>query len=184
MTRMRTVLVVAAVAALVSPLVAQTPAGGQKAPASPRETTRATIGTAQIEIAYGRPSKRGRQIWGGPLLNVPSAQVWRLGANQATTLKTSASLVFGSLTVPAGEYTLFFAHPEGSGPAKLIVNKQTGQWGTEYDAKQDLGRVDLEEEKLATPVEQLTITVEPQGQGGTLKIAWDDRSYSSAFTVK
>jgi len=184
MTPMKTVLVAAAVAVLVSPVVAQTPAAGQKAPASPRETTTATVGAAKIEISYGRPSKRGRQIWGGPLLNVPSAQVWRLGANQATTLKTSAPLAFGSVSVPAGEYTLFFAHPEGSGPAKLIVNKQTGQWGTEYDARQDVGRVDLKEEKLQTPVEQLTITVEPQDQGGTLKIAWDDRAYSTTFTAK
>ena len=166
-----------AVAAFVNPVVAQTPR------ASPKDTSTATVGGAKIEITYSRPSKKGRQVWGGPLLDVPSKEVWRLGANEATTMTTSAALVFGSTTVPAGQYTLYFAHA-GSGAAQLIVNKQTGQWGTEYDQKQDLGRVDLKMDKLSSPVEQLTISIEPQGTGGTLKIAWDDRAYSAPFTVQ
>ncbi len=160
------------VAAMVAPVFAQKP------PLSPRGTATGTIGAAKVEISYGRPSKRGRQIWGGPLLNVPNDQVWRLGANEATSLKTSAPLSFGTLSVPAGDYTLYFAHP-AEGKEQLIVNKQTGQWGTEYDPKQDLGRVDLKMEKLSAPVEQLTISIEPQGAGGVLKIAWDDRAYSA-----
>jgi hypothetical protein len=166
-----------AVAAMVAPVMAQNP------PASPRGTASGTIGAAKIDISYGRPSKRGRQIWGGPLLNVPSEQVWRLGANEATTIKTSAPITIGTVSVPAGEHTLYFSHPS-EGSAQLIISKQTGQWGTEYDAKQDLGRADLKMEKLTTPVEQLTISVEPQGAGGTLKIAWDDRAYSAAISAK
>ena len=166
-----------AVASFVNPVLAQ------QQRASPKDTVTATVGGAKIEITYSRPSKKGRQIWGGPLLDVPSKEVWRLGANEATTLTTNATLLFGSTSVPAGQYTLFFAHA-ASGTEQLIINKQTGQWGTEYDQKQDLGRVDLKMDKVTTPVEQLTISVEPQGNGGVLKIAWDDRTYSTAFTVQ
>jgi hypothetical protein len=180
MKRLGFLAAAAAVAALTmpTPLAAQ-----QKQPASPRGTASGTIGAAKIEISYGRPSKRGRQIWGGPLLNVPSETVWRLGANEATTMKTSAPVTIGGVSVPAGEHTLYFFHP-ADGSAKLIINKQTGQWGTDYDEKQDLGRADLKEEKLTAPAEQLTISIEPQGAGGTLKIAWDDRAYSAAISAK
>src|SRR5512144_2817424 len=142
-------LAVAAItAACVNPLLAQ-----QQQRASPKDTVSAAIGAAKIDITYGRPSKKGRQIWGGPLLNVPNEQVWRLGANEATTMKTSAPIQFGSVTVPAGEHTLYFAHPKDGKPA-LIISNQTGQWGTEYNEKQDLGRVPLEEQKLPSVVEQ------------------------------
>jgi DUF2911 family protein len=173
-------LAFAAVASMSAPVIAQE----QKQPASPRGTASGTIGAAKIEISYGRPSKRDRQIWGGPLLDVPSDQVWRLGANEATTLKTSAPITIGSVSVPAGEHTLYFFHP-AEGGEKLIINKQTGQWGTDYDEKQDVGRADLKMEKLTAPVEQLTISIEPQSGGnGVLKIAWDDRAYSAAISAK
>jgi hypothetical protein len=178
MKRFGLLVSVLAVASMAAPVMAQNP------PASPRGTATGTIGAAKIDISYGRPSKRGRQIWGGPLLNVPNEQVWRLGANEATSLKTSAPITIGTVSVPAGEYTLYFFHP-ADGTAKLIVNKQTGQWGTDYDEKQDLGRTDLKMEKLTSPVEQLTISVEPQGTGGgVLKIAWDDRAYSAPISAK
>jgi hypothetical protein len=173
MKRVSYVLAVMAVAAMSMPVLAQ------NQPASPRGTASGAVGAAKIDISYGRPSKRGRQIWGGPLLNVPSEQVWRLGANEATTMKTSAPITIGNVSVPAGEHTLFFAHP-ASGNAQLIINKQTGQWGTDYDAKQDLGRADLKMEKLSTPVEQLTISIE----GNALRIAWDDRAYSAPISAK
>lgn len=170
--------VAAITTAFVNPVVAQ-----QKQPASPKDTVSATVGGAKIDITYGRPYKKGRQIWGGPLLDFPNKDVWRLGANEATTMKTSAPIQFGSVTVPAGEHTLYFAHPK-DGQQALIINNQTGQWGTEYSEKQDLGRVPLEEQKLPSVVEQLTISIEPQGNGGVLKIAWDDRAYTAPFTVQ
>ena len=178
MKRLGLLVTALAVASMAAPVMAQNP------PASPRGTASGTIGAAKIEISYGRPSKRGRQIWGGPLLNVPSEQVWRLGANEATSLKTSAPVTIGGVSVPAGEYTLYFFHP-ADGSAKLIINKQTGQWGTNYDEKQDLGRADLKMEKLSSPVEQLTISIDSQGTGaGALKIAWDDRAYTVPVTGK
>jgi hypothetical protein len=177
MKRFGAMMAALAIAAVVNPVAAQ------QQRASPAKTATATIGAAKVEINYSAPYKKGRQIWGGPLLDTPSAEVWRLGANEATTLKTSAPLTFGSVKVPAGSYTLYFAHGK-EGAEQLVINKQTGQWGTEYNEAQDLGRVPLKMEKLSAPAEQLTISVEPQGSSaGTLKIAWDDRAYSAAFTT-
>ena len=97
-------------------------------------------------------------------------------------MTTSGALQFGSVTVPAGTYTLYFDHAK-EGAEQLIINKQTGQWGTEYSQAQDLGRVPLKMEKQTPPVEQMTISIEPQGNGGVLRIAWDDRSYSAAIAA-
>lgn len=176
MKRFGMFLAAIAVAAFVNPVTAQ------QQRASPAQTATGTVGGTKIEIKYSAPSKKGRQIWGGPLLNSPSAEVWRLGANEATTMTTSGPLQFGTLSVPAGTYTLFFDHAK-EGAEKLIINKQTGQWGTEYSQAQDLGRVDLKMEKLSSPVEQLKISIEPQGDGGVLRIAWDDRAYSANITA-
>ena len=176
MKRLGAVAAVIAVASFVNPVLAQ------QQRASPAKTASGKIGGTTIEIKYSAPFKKGRQIWGGALLNSPSAQVWRLGANEATTMTTSGALQFGSLSVPAGTYTLYFDHAN-EGAEKLIVNKQTGQWGTEYSEAQDLGRVDLKMEKLTAPVEQMTISIEPQGSGSVLRIAWDDRAYTTTIAA-
>lgn len=152
---------------------------------SPTETANATIGGAEISITYGAPytkdPKTGqpRKIWGGL---VPYGKVWRTGANEATTLKTSKDLQFGTLNVPAGTYTIF-TQPEESG-GKLIINKQTGQWGTKYDGAQDFGRVDLTKKELPTPVDQFTIKIEPEGNGGVIRLQWEKTELSAPFTVK
>lgn len=153
----------------------------QEKRASPHETTSATVDGAKISIEYGRPYKKGRTIWGG--LN-PWGQVWRLGADEATTLTTDKALQVGSLAIPAGKYTLYMWVDEKQ--PKLVVNKQTGQWGTVYNQDQDLGRVDLQKTARAQPLEQLTISIEQQktGGGGVLTIAWDNAEYSVPFTVK
>src|SRR5580704_1818688 len=103
---------------------------------SPRDTARATIGKAHVLVDYGRPSKRGRVIFGSL---VPYGQVWRTGANAATTFVIDKDLTIGAQTVPAGTYTLYTL-PSASNWL-LIINKQTGQWGTEYDQSQDLVRI-------------------------------------------
>lgn len=146
---------------------------------SPPDTTRAVIGSASIEIAYSRPQKRGRQIWGAV---VPWNAPWRTGANAATQLTTSADLIFGTTVVPAGKYTLWtLPTPTGT---KLIINSQTGQWGTEYHAERDLTRLDMTQTALAQPAERFTIAVSPQGSSGVLRVSWDDREYSIPFRVK
>ncbi|MGH7535091.1 MAG: DUF2911 domain-containing protein, partial [Gemmatimonadales bacterium] len=126
-------------------------AGGPMGQLSPRDTTRAEVGGAHLLVDYGRPHKRGREIFGGL---VPWDQVWRTGANSATQLTTDQDLTMGGQKVPAGTYTLWTL-PAREG-AKLIINQQTRQWGTDYDPARDLVRVDLRRESLASPVEQFT----------------------------
>jgi len=148
-------------------------------PGSPHETAKATVGGATISVEYGRPYMRGRKIMGSL---VPYGQVWRTGADAATTLTTSKALAIGGATVPAGKVTLYTLPAEAGW--KLIINKQTGQWGTEYDQAQDLARVDLTKKALSAPVDQLTIAIEPAGDGGVLKISWESTELSVPFTVK
>ncbi|HET7601063.1 MAG TPA: DUF2911 domain-containing protein [Gemmatimonadales bacterium] len=146
---------------------------------SPRDTVRATVGAAHLAVDYGRPHKRGREIFGSV---VPWGQVWRTGANAATGFTTDADLVVGGTTIPKGSYTLWtLPRPDG---AKLIVNRQTGQWGTEYDPKQDLVRLDLTSEAVSDPVEVFTIGIDPRGDGGVLTLAWDRTRYALPFTVR
>ena len=146
---------------------------------SPRDTVRVAAGGASLLVDYGRPSKRGREIFGNV---VPWGTVWRTGANAATQFRTDRDLVFGGVVVPAGTYTLWtLPAPTGW---QLIVNRQTGQWGTAYDATQDLIRVPLTVTVLAAPVEVFTIAVEPQGPGGVLSVAWDRTRAQVPFTVR
>ena len=148
--------------------------------ASPTDTARATIGAAQVAVVYSRPSVRGRTVWGGEL--VPYDRWWRTGANAATALRTSADLTVGGVRVPAGSYTLFTL-PTAAG-TQLIISKKTGEWGTDYDATQDLARVPLRVAPLAAPVEQFTIAVEPSGaDAGVLRMRWADRELSVPVVV-
>ncbi len=136
-------------------------------PLSPADSVQATIGDATLTVHYARPSMRGRTIFGGV---VPWNQVWRTGANEATLLEISADLVIGGTSVPAGKYSLWtIPGPRGW---KLIINKNTGQWGTEYAAQHDLVRLDMTVEPLGRPVEQFTIAIEPQGDRGVLNLEW------------
>ncbi len=183
----RTAATLAALSLLAMPAAAQgsmagmAPKAGQ-APASPRDSVKATIAGANIFVDYGRPSKRGREIFGG-LNDMKWGMVWRTGANKATHFTTSKALQFGALAVPAGTYTLFTLLDQG-GKWMLIVNKQTEQWGTEYDAKQDLVRIPLTVEATPAVVEKMTIEVTPAGKGGNFAIMWDKTKAHAAFTVK
>ena len=158
--------------------VAAETAWGPVGQLSPRDTVRAEIGGAQLMVDYGRPHKRGRVIFGGV---VPWGQVWRTGANAATQLITDAPLTVGGRTIPAGRYGLWsIPTPRG---ATLIINRRAGQWGTAYDARQDVARVDLTRESLPEPVDQFTIAIEPADGGGVLRLSWDATSYLVPFTV-
>jgi hypothetical protein len=146
---------------------------------SPPDSVRASVGGAALSVRYSRPSTRGRVIFGHV---VPWNQVWRTGANQATVLETSADLTVAGTTVPAGKYSLWTI-PSTVG-WKLIVNKNTGQWGTHYDAQYDLARLDMKVEPLPQPVEQFTIAIEPKGKRGVLKLEWEKTRASIPFSAK
>ena len=159
--------------------------GEQKKPLSPAAKAEATIGGKNISVAYSAPSKRGRTIFGTTEAKalVPYGQVWRTGANAATTLKTDTALTIGGLAVPAGTYTLFTV--PGANEWTLIVNKQTGQWGTNYDQSQDLGRVKMKVRALKDPVETFAIAVKPvKGKDGNLTLTWDNTEASVPVVVR
>jgi len=176
---MRTIRIIT-VAALVTLLAtAILVAQEKKAPLSPPVKAEATINGKKITIEYSSPRMRERKIMGGL---VPFDEVWRTGANSATTLTTEAALMIGELHVPAGKYTLFTIPSENQWT--LIVNKQTGQWGTNYDTSQDLGRVKMNVSKLESPLEEFTIEIE-QGEGhkGTLSFRWETTEASVPVMV-
>jgi hypothetical protein len=138
---------------------------------SPPADTSMKVGGKDVTIEYNAPSVRGRKVEGGL---IPYGQVWRLGADSATTLTTDTDLKIGNLSVPKGVYTLYIAATEGGW--NLVVNKQKGQWGTEYNESQDLGRVPLKLTKLSQPVETLKITM----NNGMLDIEWGSTKASVA----
>lgn len=162
-------------------------ASAQQKRVSPPDVTGAVIDGNRVTVYYSRPNmtKAGtqevRKIWGAL---VPYGKVWRTGANEATLLVIQKPIAFGETTVPAGAYTLWTL-PQEDGSAKLIINKQIGQWGTQYDEKQDLARIDLKKEALEKPVEQFTMAIEknPSG-GGLLKLIWENTQFSAPFTVQ
>jgi hypothetical protein len=161
-------------------------ARAQSKPASPHETVSATVDGATISITYGRPFTKSprtgevRKIWGKL---VPYDKVWRTGADQATLLVTDKPILIGGIAVPAGTNSLYTLPTEAG--AKLVINKQVGQWGTEYDAKQDLARVDLKKTALEKSVDQFTIAIENNAEGGgLLKLAWENTQFSVPFTVQ
>ena len=147
---------------------------------SPRDTAHASVAGASLMVDYGRPHVRGRTIFGGI---VPLGEVWRTGANAATQFSTDKPLVFGTVTVPAGMYTLWTV--PGENRAELIINTQTGQWGTDYDASKDLVRIPLRQSALPEPVEVFTIGIRPRGEhGGTLVFEWARTRWEADFEVK
>src|SRR5688572_17704642 len=147
---------------------------------SPRDTIRTSISGANFTITYSRPMKRGRVIFGGEI--VPWGEVWRTGANEATHFHTDKDLAIGGTPVPAGTYSLWtIPRPEGW---TLIINKQTGQWGTIYDPAQDLTRIEMQDEAPATLEEQFTISLEPKEPGAVLRLRWDDREAWVPIEIK
>ena len=175
----RTLAVLALMGSVSAPAGAQTvketrPGQG----GSPRETVEWALGGATLTITYGRPYAKGRKIFGGLL---PYGQVWRTGADEATTIVTTAPLAFGSVEVPAGTYTLY-ALPAAR-RWSLIISKTTGQWGTVYKEEEDLARVEMKTQRLAKLVEQLTISIEKTATGGVLRIDWENTRASVPFVV-
>ena len=154
-------------------------ATGQGRPLSPPMSTSVNIAGKKLQVDYGAPSMRGRKVMGGL---VPYGEVWCAGANDATTLITDADLDIAGLKVPKGSYTLW-AIPTRS-EWTLIVNKQTGQWHTEYDPRRDLGRVKINVKTLPAPVERFRIELAAAtGNSATLSLIWEMTEAWAPITV-
>jgi hypothetical protein len=147
---------------------------------SVRDTTRAQIGNSVFSIDYGRPLLRGRILLGDV---IPYDRVWRTGANAATQFTTSTPIKLAGMQVPAGTYTLFTA-PHTNG-VDLIVNKQTREWGTEYDGSFDLGKARLTSEVNTASVEEFTITILfKDDRHGTLILEWGSFRWLAPIEVQ
>ena len=147
---------------------------------SVRDTARATIGAATFSVDYGRPLVRGRTLLGNV---IGYDRVWRTGANAATQFTTSAPITLAGLSLPAGTYTLWTV-PHAS-RVDLIVNRQTGQWGTEYDRTQDLGMAPMTSAGVDPPVEKFTISIEASDpRRGTLALAWGTFRWTASIVVR
>ncbi len=132
-----------------------------------------------ITVDYSSPRLKGRKV-GGEV--APYGEVWRTGANEATTFVTTANLSVEGKDVPAGSYTIFTV--PGQDQWTLIINKKTGEWGIPYHYESDeLARVPMQVGKTSAPVENFTISFDQSG-GCTLQLSWGDTQASVKFTEK
>jgi hypothetical protein len=160
-------------------LVAAPCAFAQERKVSPAGTAEVSLDGKTITINYSRPFMKGRKIMGGV---VPYGHWWRTGADDATALSTPVDLEIGGAKVPAGNYTIYTLPSETDW--KLIINKQTGQWGTEYDESQDLARVDLKKTSLARPIEEFTMEFVKKSPTETeLVLEWENTKLSVPVRV-
>ncbi|MGH7711053.1 MAG: DUF2911 domain-containing protein [Gemmatimonadaceae bacterium] len=158
-------------------------ASSQVAIAPPRVEGQPDAVPLLIKIDYGQPHARGRKVAGA--IDTDQGKVWRLGANEATSLRTDVDLLIGGATVPKGLYTLFAETTPNAW--RLIVNKRTGPQGLEYVAADDVAKIPLKSRALASPIESLTMWLIPAGDStlkGELRIAWGTLEHSVDWSVK
>ena len=168
-TTLRAFMTPAAALFLAGGLFAQAPKLEFPAP-SPSANVKQRVGITDIELSYGRPSMKGRKIFGGL---VPYGEVWRTGANTATKITFSTDVKLGGAAVPAGSYALYTI--PGADEWTVILNKVTGQWGSyQYDAANDLVRVKAKPMTLTNPVETLGIGFgDLRDSSATMYLTWE-----------
>ncbi len=155
-------------------------AAGQGRPSPAASATCDLSGGKTIKTDYSSPRMKGRKIYGDL---VPFGEVWRTGANDATTFVTSSDVSVGGTAVPAGSYTLFTV--PNAGKWTLIINKKTGEWGIPYNYESDeLARVDMKVSALPAPVENFTIAYDKSGSGCTLRMDWESTRASVEIAAK
>ncbi len=146
---------------------------------NPRGTAEASLAGKKVAIEYGRPSLMGRDV----LAEAPVGSVWRTGADKSTTFTSETDLAFGGTTLPKGSYSLFTKRT-GDKTWALIFNKQTGQWGTDYDAKQDLAQVPLTWAQKDSGPELFTMELSASGSSGELRMLWGKHVLSAPLKTK
>jgi hypothetical protein len=158
----------------------QSPTPQEKAarPSPPAKASCSLGDAAIVTVDYSSPRAKGRKIYGGL---VPYGDVWRLGANEATTFVPSSDVNVGGTKVPAGSYTLFAIPNQDKWT--LIISKKTGEWGTKYaGADSDLARVDMKTSTSPSPTENFTITFDKTGSGCTMRVEWEKTRASVDIT--
>jgi hypothetical protein len=138
--------------------------------ASPLATERVTFGGTTVELCYGRPSRRGRQVFGGL---VPYDSLWRMGANEPTRLYTNGPITVAGLLLQPGRYSLYaLPHPDGW---TLFVSRSVLHWGNDISPSvraREVGSAQLPVEPLAVPVETLTVRSRKTG-GGSAAVTFE-----------
>jgi hypothetical protein len=169
------------VIALLLSSVAFAQMGGGGARPSPAASATCDLGGGKtIKTDYSSPRAKGRKIYGEL---VPFGEVWRTGANDATTFVSSADVTVGGKAVPAGSYTLFTI--PNADKWTLIINKKTGEWGIPYKYESDeLARVDMKVSKLPSTVENFAIAYDKSAGGCTMRIDWETTRASVDITGK
>lgn len=177
---MRRVVLALALVSLAPPLLAQEATPAPRVAISPRAAEEIAVGPGKMRVEYARPFARGRKIFGGL---VPWGKVWRTGANEATTLTTDVDVTLGTVALPKGTYTLYTL--PGEKEWLLIVNRQTGQWGTEYDPKLDLARIPMKATARPDFLEAMTISFLPEDAFlGALRISWEKKTLSVPYAYR
>ncbi len=153
---------------------------------SPPAQANLAVGDKNLTIKYSAPSVRGRKIFGpgGLLSRDPTYPVWRAGANSATAFHTDADLVIGSVNVPKGDYT-FYVGVKDPDAWELIISKETGQWGLDYNPDKDLGRVKMTMSIPPAPVEHLKYSlINESANIVKLQLEWENHVATVPVTVK
>lgn len=159
----------AVLAFIVGTLVVRAQQDKSKRPSPPATAKCELAGGKTVTIDYSSPRKKGRNVFPDV---AKYGEIWRTGANEATTFVASSDVMVGGKHVPAGSYTLFTV--PGKDKWTLVISKKTGEWGTDYPGeKEDLARVAMKAGTASAPVENFTISFEKAGSGCNLKLAWD-----------
>lgn len=174
---------IAAIALMLAAVLVPRSSAQQDKSARPSPPGTATFTLADgktVTINYSRPKMNNRKIYGGL---VPYGEVWRAGANEATSFVTQSNLLVGGTEVPAGSYTLFIL-PQENGPWKLIVSKKTGEWGVPYPGEQnDFARINMKNAKTPAAVQDFTISFDKSGpSAGVIRFDWENTSASVEFS--
>ena len=138
-----------------------------------RGAAKATIGSANVTIDYGRPALKGRDM----LKMMPVGGVWRIGANEPTTITSDADLDFGGTRVPKGTHILLTRLAE-PGKWSLVVSSKGA---FQYEPTAKLAEAPMEVQEAKDSVEELTITLANKGGKGLIEIAWGTSRLTASF---
>ncbi len=151
---------------------------------SPKDSVEYRFNDLRLKVSYNRPYKKDRVIFGGL---VPYGQVWRTGANEATTFTTNQDLRIMGFLVPKGEYTLWTVPRDSSW--KVMINTKEYKWGVDenmkpmWDPNYDLLELDIPVEILDTVVEQFTIGFDSTTDDLKLTMVWDKTKIAVPLTI-
>ena len=173
-------LTIALLSAFLLTLTAFAQQDKSKRPSPPASTQCKLPDGKTISVDYSSPRANGRKIFGGL---VPYGEIWRTGANEATTFVTTANLTVEGTDVPAGSYTIFTLPEQNKWT--LIINKHTGEWGIPYHYEsEELARVPMQVSTAPAPVEAFAISFDQSGGGCTLQVSWQETQASVTFKEK